>query len=123
MTTTGCCVVRASLPLIKEEDVIVRQKRRMRSKPNLPLGKRGKTSNALPTYQDVGVLPSDMVKQPILLSDVAYIENDAWWGWAFAPGGFVLGPSILFALYILGTLAFDLVAKKTKKKEGEEKEE
>jgi hypothetical protein len=29
----------------------------------------------------------------------------------------------LFALYILGTLAFDLVAKKTKKKEGEEKEE
>ena len=96
----------------------------MRSKPkNVPLGKRGKTSNALPTYQDVGVLPSDMVKQPILLSDVAYIENDAWWGWAFAPGGFVLGPSILFALYILGTLAFDLVAKKTKKKEGEEKEE
>ena len=122
MTTTGCCVVRASLPL--KEDVIVRQKRRMRSKPNVPLGKRGKTSNALPTYQDVGVLlPSDMVKQPVLLSDVAYIENDAWWGWAFAPGGFVLGPSILFALYILGTLAFDLVAKKTKKKEGEEKEE
>ena len=63
-----------------------------------------------------------MVKQPILLSDVAYIENDAWWGWAFAPGGFVLGPSILFALYI-SNAAFDLVAKKTKKKEGEEKEE
>ena len=76
--TTGCCVVRASLPL--KEDVIVRQKRRMRSKPNLPLGKRGKTSKALPTYQDFGVLPSDIVKQPILLSDLAYIENDAWWG-------------------------------------------
>ena len=119
--TTGCCVVRASLPL--KEDVIVSQKRRMRSKPNLPLGKRGKTSKALPTYQDFGALPSDIVKQPILLSDLAYIENDVWWGWAFAPGGFVLGPSILFALYILGTLAFDLVAKKTKKKEGEEKEE
>ena len=59
-----------------------------------------------------------MVKQPILLSDVAYIENDAWWGWAFAPGGFVLGPSILFALHILGQLAFDLVAKEDKEEGG-----
>ena len=57
-----------------------------------------------------------MVKKPILLSDVAYIENDAWWGWAFAPGGFVLGPSILFALYILGTLAFDLVKRRQRRR-------
>ncbi|CAL6356548.1 unnamed protein product [Bathycoccus prasinos] len=50
----------------------------------------------------------------------AYVENDAWWGWAFAPGGFVLGPSILFALYILGTLIFDAVAKQMKTKEEED---
>ena len=59
-------------------------------------------------------------KNDNIFSDLAYVENDAWWGWAFAPGGFVLGPSILFALYILGTLIFDAVAKQMKTKEEED---
>ena len=59
-------------------------------------------------------------KNDNIFFDIAYVENDAWWGWAFAPGGFVLGPSILFALYILGTLIFDAVAKQMKTKEEEE---
>ena len=59
-------------------------------------------------------------KNDNIFFDIAYVENDAWWGWAFAPGGFVLGPSILFALYILGTLIFDAVAKQMKTKEEED---
>ena len=70
-------------------------------------GKRKGTNAAL---RDVlSSLPSQnedfivtvLSKNDNIFSDLAYVENDAWWGWAFAPGGFVLGPSILFALYIL----------------------
>ena len=66
------------------------------------------------------VVDAIVVRDSNIFSDLAYVENDAWWGWAFAPGGFVLGPSILFALYILGTLIFDAVAKQMKTKEEED---
>lgn len=66
------------------------------------------------------VVDAIVVRDNTVFSDLAYVENDAWWGWAFAPGGFVLGPSILFALYILGTLIFDAVAKQMKTKEEED---
>lgn len=78
-------------------------------------GKRKATNAA--TEDFIGTVLS---KNDNIFSDLAYVENDAWWGWAFAPGGFVLGPSILFALYILGTLIFDAVAKQMKTKEEED---
>jgi hypothetical protein len=55
-----------------------------------------------------------------ICADFATVENAAWGGGPFAPGGCVLGPSILFALYILGTLIFDAVAKQMKTKEEED---
>ena len=93
---------------------------RMRSKPQSVGSRRGRTiSRAMPPTD--AIVPSgSVISHAAVVSDLAYIENDAWWGWAFAPGGFVLGPSILFALYILGTLVFDLVKKQTKTKEEEE---
>jgi len=96
---------------------------RMRSKPPSVGSRRGRTiSRAMPpTVVADAIVPSgSVISHAAVVSDLAYIENDAWWGWAFAPGGFVLGPSILFALYILGTLVFDLVKKQTKTKEEEE---
>ena len=90
-------------------------------------GKR-KGTNAAALPDVLSSLPSQnedfigtvLSKNDKIFSDLAYVENDAWWGWAFAPGGFVLGPSILFALYILGTLIFDAVAKQMKTKEEED---
>ena len=90
-------------------------------------GKR-KATNAAALPDVLSSLPSQnedfigtvLSKNDNIFSDLAYVENDAWWGWAFAPGGFVLGPSILFALYILGTLIFDAVAKQMKTKEEED---
>jgi len=70
--------------------------------------------------QNEDLIGTVLSKNDNIFSDLAYVENDAWWGWAFAPGGFVLGPSILFALYILGTLIFDAVAKQMKTKKEEE---
>ena len=90
-------------------------------------GKRkGTNAAALPDVlsslpsQNEDFIGSVLSKNDNIFSDLAYVENDAWWGWAFAPGGFVLGPSILFALYILGTLIFDAVAKQMKTKEEED---
>ena len=91
-------------------------------------GKR-KATNAVALPDVLSSLPPQnedfigtvLSKNDNIFSDLAYVENDgAWWGWAFAPGGFVLGPSILFALYILGTLIFDAVAKQMKTKEEED---
>ena len=91
-------------------------------------GKR-KATNAVALPDVLSSLPSQnedfigtvLSKNDNIFSDLAYVENDgAWWVWAFAPGGFVLGPSILFALYILGTLIFDAVAKQMKTKEEED---
>ena len=70
--------------------------------------------------QNEDLIGTVLSKNDNIFFDIAYVENDAWWGWAFAPGGFVLGPSILFALYILGTLIFDAVAKQMKTKEEED---
>ena len=91
-------------------------------------GKRKGTKVAVALPDVLSSLPSQnedfigtvLSKNDNIFSDLAYVENDAWWGWAFAPGGFVLGPSILFALYILGTLIFDAVAKQMKTKEEED---
>jgi len=89
-------------------------------------GKRKATNAATEDFIGTVLSKNDIVVDAIVVrdntvfSDLAYVENDAWWGWAFAPGGFVLGPSILFALYILGTLIFDAVAKQMKTKEEEE---
>ena len=92
------------------------------------LGGKRKGTNAAALPDVLSSLPSQnedfigtvLSKNDNIFSDLAYVENDAWWGWAFAPGGFVLGPSILFALYILGTLIFDAVAKQMKTKEEED---
>ena len=89
-------------------------------------GKRKATNAATEDFIGTVLSKNDIVVDAIVVrdntvfSDLAYVENDAWWGWAFAPGGFVLGPSILFALYILGTLIFDAVAKQMKTKEEED---
>jgi hypothetical protein len=45
------------------------------------------------------------------VNDKVYEVSEAWYGWVFAPGGFVLGPSCLFAAYVLGTYALDKIRK------------
>ena len=61
-------------------------------------GKR-KGTNAAALPDVLSSLPSQnedfigtvLSKNDNIFSDLAYVENDYWWGWAFAPGGFALG--------------------------------
>ena len=38
--------------------------------------------------------------------------SDAWFGWYFAPGGFVLGPALLLTIFLVGGAVFEKVTGK-----------
>ena len=66
-----------------------------------------------------------MASSPVLAATPELVElarSDAWFGWYFAPGGFILGPALLLTIFLVGGAVFEKVtgkavsSKPTKKK-------
>ena len=52
---------------------------------------------------------------PVLAATPELVElarSDAWFGWYFAPGGFILGPALLLTIFLVGGAVFEKVTGK-----------
>ena len=53
-----------------------------------------------------------LASSPVLAATPELVElarSDAWFGWYFAPGGFVLGPALLLTIFLVGGAVFEKV--------------
>ena len=56
-----------------------------------------------------------LASSPVLAATPELVElarSDAWFGWYFAPGGFVLGPALLLTIFLVGGAVFEKVTGK-----------
>lgn len=56
-----------------------------------------------------------LASSPVLAATPELVElarSDAWFGWYFAPGGFVLGPALLLTVFLVGGAVFEKVTGK-----------
>mmetsp|Transcript_692 Transcript_692/g.2690 ORF Transcript_692/g.2690 Transcript_692/m.2690 type:complete len:117 (-) Transcript_692:1597-1947(-) len=56
-----------------------------------------------------------LASSPVLAATPELVElarSDAWFGWYFAPGGFILGPALLLTIFLVGGAVFEKVTGK-----------